>query len=50
MANGTRPDAVGDMVRDAIRENLLCVHTDRLALDRIKARCKALLDAMPPAP
>lgn len=46
---GTSPDAVGDMVRDAIREHRLYVHTDRLAHDRIKARTAALLEAMPPA-
>ncbi|MBO4225280.1 SDR family oxidoreductase [Bradyrhizobium neotropicale] len=50
LAKGTPPDAVGDMVRDAIRENHLYVHTDRLAFEMIKERSKALLDAMPPAP
>jgi NAD(P)-dependent dehydrogenase (short-subunit alcohol dehydrogenase family) len=49
LANGTPPDTVGDMVRDAIRENRLYVHTDRLALDRIKERSQAQLDAMPRA-
>lgn len=48
LANGTSPDAVGDMVRDAIRANRLYVHTDRLAHDRIKLRTEALLAAMPP--
>ncbi|WP_315763993.1 MULTISPECIES: SDR family oxidoreductase [unclassified Bradyrhizobium] len=50
LANGTPPDAVGDMVRDAVRENRLYVHTDRLAFEMIKERSKALLDAMPPVP
>lgn len=47
LANGTPPDAVGDMVRDAIRENRLYIHTDRMAYDPIKRRTQALLDAMP---
>ena len=33
---------------DAVREDRLYVHTDRLMAPLIKARCKALLDAMPP--
>ena len=49
LANGTPPDAVGDMVRDAIRGNCLYVHTDRSGIDMIKARSEALLAAMPPA-
>jgi NAD(P)-dependent dehydrogenase (short-subunit alcohol dehydrogenase family) len=48
LANGTPPDAVGDMVLEAIRQNRLYIHTDRLALERINKRTKALLDAMPP--
>ena len=46
LANGTRPDAVGDMVCDAIRGNRLYVHTDRSMIEPIKMRSKALLDAM----
>lgn len=49
LENGTPPDAVGDMVCEAIRENSLYVHTDRRALEQIKDRMAALLDAMPPA-
>lgn len=49
LAGGVQPDAVGDMVRDAIRDNRLYVHTDRAVADMIEQRCKALLDAMPPA-
>jgi NAD(P)-dependent dehydrogenase (short-subunit alcohol dehydrogenase family) len=49
LAQGTSPDAVGDMVLAAIRENHLYVHTDRTSADRIVARTKALLAAMPPA-
>jgi NAD(P)-dependent dehydrogenase (short-subunit alcohol dehydrogenase family) len=48
LASGTQPDAVGEMVLGAIRENRLYVHTDRTSADRIAARSKALLDAMPP--
>lgn len=49
LANGTPPDTVGDMVRDAIAGDRLYVHTDRLAFDRIRERGKALLDSMPAA-
>ncbi len=49
LAAGKSPDEVGDMVRDAIRAHRLYVHTDRAALERIEARCAALLAAMPPA-
>lgn len=48
LANCAQPDAVGDMVTAAIRENRLYVHTDRSAIEPIKARTKALLEAMPP--
>ena len=44
-----KPDDVGRMVLDAVRENRLYVHTDRYMADMIQARCKALLDAMPAA-
>jgi len=47
LANGASPDAVGDMVTTAIRENRLYVHTDPAVKDLIIARTKALLDAMP---
>ena len=47
LANGTSPDAVGDMVCDAIREHRLYVHTDRMGIEPIEKRGKALLDAMP---
>ncbi|GGC88099.1 SDR family oxidoreductase [Chelatococcus reniformis] len=49
LAQGTPPDAVGDMVLAAIRENRLYVHTDRSSMDPIAARTAALLAAMPPA-
>ncbi len=41
------PDAVGEMVLAAVRENRLYVHTDRMMYAAIQARTKALLDAMP---
>lgn len=49
LANGVSPDTVGDMVRQAILENRLYVHTDRDVIGMIEERSKALLDAMPPA-
>lgn len=48
LSTGASPDVVGDMVRDAIRENRLYVHTHRSVTGRIEARTKALIDAMPP--
>ncbi len=47
LANGVEPDAVGDMVLAAIRENRLYVHTDRSSADLIAERTRALLAAMP---
>ncbi len=47
LANGVSPDAVGEMVIVAIRENRLYIHTDQSSVERIKARGKALLDALP---
>src|SRR5581483_8564162 len=49
LANGVKPDAVGDMVLAAIRENRLYVHTDRSSISNIQERSKAQIDAMPPA-
>ena len=49
LANGVQPDAVGDMVLAAIRENRLYVHTDRSSISKIEERSQALLDAMPAA-
>jgi NAD(P)-dependent dehydrogenase (short-subunit alcohol dehydrogenase family) len=47
LANGAQPDAVGDMVAAAIRENRLYVHTDRSSLGSIEQRTRALIEAMP---
>ena len=50
LSAGVSPDSVGEMVRRAVRENALYVHTDRIMEMPIQAREKALLDALPPAP
>jgi NAD(P)-dependent dehydrogenase (short-subunit alcohol dehydrogenase family) len=47
LARGVQPDAVGQMVLQAVRENRLYIHTDRVVYAAIEARTKALLDAMP---
>jgi NAD(P)-dependent dehydrogenase (short-subunit alcohol dehydrogenase family) len=47
LANGVHPDAVGDMVLEAIRQNRLYIHTDSTSAGRIAARSEALLSAMP---
>lgn len=44
---GVTPEAVGDMVLDAVRNGRLYIHTDTIMATAIEARCKALLDAMP---
>ena len=49
LADGVQPDAVGEMVLKAVRENSLYIHTDRIMADFIAARTQALLDAMPVA-
>ncbi len=49
LQQGVKPDAVGDMVLDAVRAERLYIHTDRVVAAMIEARCKALLEAMPPA-
>lgn len=47
LQQGVSIDKVGEMVLKAVRENSLYIHTDRIVGDMIKARTKALLDAMP---
>jgi NAD(P)-dependent dehydrogenase (short-subunit alcohol dehydrogenase family) len=49
LARGVTPDEVGEMVLAAVKENRLYIHTDRVMEKFIKARTKALLDALPPA-
>lgn len=46
---GVSPDAVGEMVLAAVRNNQLFIHTDRTVAGMIEARTKALLAAFPPA-
>jgi NAD(P)-dependent dehydrogenase (short-subunit alcohol dehydrogenase family) len=48
LAQGVSPDAVGSMVLEAILENRLYIHTDRIMVPAIEARTQALLGAMPP--
>ena len=47
LQQGTSTDDVGEMVLKAVQENTLYIHTDRMMEEPIKARTKALLDAMP---
>jgi NAD(P)-dependent dehydrogenase (short-subunit alcohol dehydrogenase family) len=49
LAHGVSPDAAGEMVLRAVRDNSIYVHTDRTMIGMIEARCRALLDAMPAA-
>lgn len=48
LEQGVSPEAVGDMVLDGVLNQRMYVHTDRIMAGAIAARCKALLDAMPP--
>jgi NAD(P)-dependent dehydrogenase (short-subunit alcohol dehydrogenase family) len=47
LARGVHPDAVGQMVLDAVLNNRLYIHTDRVVYAGIEARTRALLEAMP---
>lgn len=47
LKQGVSIDDVGAMVLKAIQENSLYIHTDRMAEELIKARSKAILDALP---
>jgi NAD(P)-dependent dehydrogenase (short-subunit alcohol dehydrogenase family) len=47
LQQGVSIDAVGEMVLKAVQENRLYIHTDRVMEEAIKARAKALVDAMP---
>jgi len=48
LARGTPPDDVGQMVLAAVKANDLYIHTDRIMVDLIESRTRALLEAMPP--
>jgi NAD(P)-dependent dehydrogenase (short-subunit alcohol dehydrogenase family) len=47
LQRGVPPDAVGEMVLDAVRRERLYIHTDRTVAAMIEARTKALLEDMP---
>lgn len=47
LQQGASIDSVGEMVLKAVQENGMYIHTDRIMEEPIKARTKALLDAMP---
>ncbi|QNA85524.1 SDR family NAD(P)-dependent oxidoreductase [Sphingomonas sp. So64.6b] len=47
LQQGTSIDDVGEMVLNAVQKNSLYIHTDRIMEESIKARTRALLDAMP---
>ncbi|MFI4933564.1 MAG: SDR family oxidoreductase [Caulobacterales bacterium] len=47
LARGVPPDAVGQMVLQAVEQNRLYIHTDRIMYAGIEARTRALLEAMP---
>lgn len=47
LKQGVSIDDVGEMVLKAVQDNVLYIHTDRAAVELIKARTVALLNAMP---
>jgi NAD(P)-dependent dehydrogenase (short-subunit alcohol dehydrogenase family) len=49
LATGTHPDAVGEMVLDAMRAGRLHIYTDNVMAEPIKRRTQQLLDALPSA-
>jgi NAD(P)-dependent dehydrogenase (short-subunit alcohol dehydrogenase family) len=49
LAAGTQPDAVGEMVLDAMRAGRLHIFTDDIMEEPIKRRTQQLLDALPSA-
>ena len=49
LAEGTPPDAVGEMVCAAMARNQLYIHTDDVMAELVKGRTKMILDAMPSA-
>ena len=48
LQQGTSIDKVGELVLAAIAGNHLYIHTDRLVEEFVKARAKAIVDALPP--
>jgi NAD(P)-dependent dehydrogenase (short-subunit alcohol dehydrogenase family) len=49
LEEGVSAERVGEMVLAAVLNNSLYIHTDRIMVEPIKARTKAILDAMPHA-
>jgi NAD(P)-dependent dehydrogenase (short-subunit alcohol dehydrogenase family) len=49
LAAGTPPDAVGEMVLDAMRAGRLHIYTDDIMAEPIRRRTRQLLDALPSA-
>jgi short-subunit dehydrogenase len=49
LATGTPPDAVGEMVLDAMRAGRLYIYTDDIMEELIKRRTQQQLDALPSA-
>jgi NAD(P)-dependent dehydrogenase (short-subunit alcohol dehydrogenase family) len=49
LKQGVSPEAVGEMVLEAINRNRLYIHTDRIMADLVAERAKAILAAMPKA-
>ena len=49
LAAGTPPDAVGEMVLDAMRAGRLYIYTDDIMAEPIKQRTQRLLEALPSA-
>jgi NAD(P)-dependent dehydrogenase (short-subunit alcohol dehydrogenase family) len=50
LQQGASIDEVGQIVLSAVQENGIYIHTDRIMEEPIKARTRALLDAMPNQP
>jgi len=50
LAGGVSPDAVGEQVLEAVRNNSLYIHTDRSMEHLIEERMRALLAALPAEP
>jgi NAD(P)-dependent dehydrogenase (short-subunit alcohol dehydrogenase family) len=47
IARGLHPDAVGQLVVEAVQENRLYIHTDRTVEDFVRARAETIVAAMP---
>jgi NAD(P)-dependent dehydrogenase (short-subunit alcohol dehydrogenase family) len=47
LAQGVQPDAVGEMVVEAMQKDQLYIHTDTMMAEGVAWRAKLILDAMP---